>query len=213
MQSDEKGCFKVTIYKELLGEDFHKLHPKLQERYALPLGQPFYGKGKMMKIETGPAWLKPFLTYAVRRKFLFPESGEDIPFTIKNSSRILPDGQTEVYWQRSFFFEKVTRYFNAFMTIDAKRRLVKDYLGEPSLFYSDLMFQVTPEGRLWIRSGSQRFIAGWLEISLPPLLRGIVTVEEGYDEVCGSYTIKVDIHNKIIGRMMTYEGAFSTQSG
>jgi Domain of unknown function (DUF4166) len=203
----------VTIYKELLGEDFHKLHPKLQERYMLPLGQPFQGTGTMSKIETGPAWLKPFLTYAVRRKFLFPESGKDVPFTIKNSCRLLQSGETEVYWERSFLFKEETRQFNAFMTIDAERGVVKDYLGEPSLFYSDLNLSVNNDGGLHIQSGSQRFLAGSFEIPLPSLFRGEVAVEEGYDEVCGCYTIKVDIHNKLIGRMMTYEGTFTALSG
>ncbi|XXM72528.1 DUF4166 domain-containing protein [Lysinibacillus sphaericus] len=203
----------MTIYKELLGEDFHKLHPKLQERYRLPVGQSFQGIGTMSKIETGPAWLKPFFTYAVHRKFLFPESGKDVPFTIKNSCRTLQSGETEVYWERTFFFEEATRHFNAFMTIDSGRGIVKDYLGEPSLFYSDLTLSVSLEGGLLIRSGSQRFIAGRLEIPLPSLLRGVVDVEEGYDEGCGCYTIKVDIHNKLIGRMMTYEGTFFTEYG
>jgi hypothetical protein len=201
----------VTIYKDLLGKDFQKLHPKLQERYALPTGQPFHGTGTMSEIETGSSWLKPFLLVAARRKFLFPESGKDIPFIIKNSSRTLPNGETEIYWERSFCFEKVLRHFNAFMTIDAKRGLVKDYLGEPSLFYSDLNLAVTPDGRMSIRSGSQRVIIGNLEIPIPPLLRGVVTVEEGYDDVRGTFTIKVDIQNKIIGRVMTYEGEFNAQ--
>ncbi|OAT82447.1 hypothetical protein A6P54_07790 [Bacillus sp. MKU004] len=203
----------MTIYKELLGAEFKKLHPKLQERYMLSVGKPFQGTGTMSKIETGPAWLKPFLTYAVRRKFLFPESDNDVPFTIKNSCRLMESGETEVYWERSFFFEEVTRHFNAFMTIDAARGVVKDYLGEPSLFYSDLNLSVSHDGGLRIRSGSQRFIAGKFEIKLPSLFKGEVAVEEGYDEVSRCYTIKVDIHNKFIGRMMTYEGTFTAQSG
>jgi Domain of unknown function (DUF4166) len=203
----------VTIYKELLGTEFQKLQPKLQERYMLPVGQAFKGTGTMAKIEAGPAWLKPFLTYAVRRKFLFPESGHDVPFTIKNSCRHLKSGITEVYWERTFFFEEAARHFNAFMTIDAGRGVVKDYLGEPSLFYSDLKLSVSPQGGLRIRSGFQRLIAGKIEIPLPSLLRGEVAVEEGFDEVRGCYTIKVDIHNKLIGRMMTYEGTFTAQPG
>jgi hypothetical protein len=202
----------VTIYEELLGEDFQRLHPNLQARYALPIGKPFHGVGTMSKIETGATWLKPFLKLATRWQFLFPENGKDVPFTIKNTCRSLPTGEAEIYWERTFYFEEVTRYFNAFMTIETKRSVVKDYLGEPSLFYSDLKFTVTPEGRLHISSGSQRIIVGNLEIPIPRLLEGVVIVEEGYDDAREVFTIQVDIKNRIVGRVMAYEGEFKAQS-
>lgn len=202
----------MTIYQELLGEDFHRLHPKLQERYALPMGKPFYAVGEMKMIESGVVWLKPFLRLSTRWQFLFPESGKDVPFAIKNTCRSLPSGETEIYWERTFHFEKVTRNFNAFMTIDPMRRVVKDYLGEPSLFYSDLSMRVTPEGYMQIRSGSQRFLIGKREVPIPQVLEGMVTVEEGFDDTREVFTIKVDIRNRIVGRVMAYEGEFKAAS-
>lgn len=202
----------MTIYQTLLGDDFRRLHPKLQKRYMLPKGEPFYAAGTMLNIQTGASWLKPFLKLAARWQFLFPESGRNVPFTIKNTCRSLPSGEEEVYWERTFYFEKVTRHFNAFMTIDAENRVVKDYLGEPRLFYSDLHFAVTPEGRLVIRSGSQRLVMGKHEIPIPNVLRGMVEVEEGYDEAREVFTIRVHIRNRIVGRLMTYEGEFKEQS-
>lgn len=202
----------MPIYKELLGEDFQRLHPKLQARYTLPIGVPFHGVGTMSKIETGAAWITPFLKLAARRQFLFPESGKDVPFIINNTSRLLPTGEVEIYWERTFYFKGVTRNFNAFMTIDTKRSVVKDYLGEPSLFYSDLKLGVTPEGYMHIRSGSQRIIIGSLELPIPRLLEGVVAVEEGYDDSREVFTIQVDIHNQIAGRLMAYKGEFKDQS-
>ncbi|TYS67751.1 DUF4166 domain-containing protein [Sutcliffiella horikoshii] len=201
----------MTIYQELLGEDFQRLHPKLQDRYALPIGKPFYGVGTMVKVKTGSPWLKPFLILSARWQFLFPESGKDVPFTIKNTSRSLPSGKTEIYWERTFHFEKISRNFNAYMTIDPKRKVVKDYLGEPHLFYSDLKMSVTREGRMRIRSGSQRFLAGKREIPIPRLLEGVVTVEEGYHDAREVYTIQVEIRNRMVGRVMAYEGEFKAQ--
>lgn len=203
----------MTIYKKVLGADFQKLHPKLQARYALPLGEPFCAVGTMTSIQTGAAWLKPFLKWAARCHFLFPESGENVPFTLRNTCRLLPNGEEEIYWERTFYFNGVERRFNAFMTIDVKRKVVKDYLGEPSLFYSDLLFQATPDGRLRVRSGRQRIVIGRLEVPLPRLLEGDVTVEEGYDDVREAFTIRVDIRNRIVGRLMTYEGEFKERSG
>ncbi|WP_223701230.1 DUF4166 domain-containing protein [Sutcliffiella deserti] len=202
----------MSIYHTLLGDDFLKLHPKLQARYTLPLGEPFYAVGKMSKIETGAYWLKPLLKLATRWNFLFPESGKDVPFTIKNTCRSLSTGEEEIYWERTFYFKEVKRHFNASMTIDADRRVVRDYLGEPNLFYSDLMFKVTPDGSLHISSGYQRLVMGLMEIPIPQVLRGVVTVEEGYDDVREVFTIQVFIHNRIVGRIMAYEGEFEAQS-
>jgi hypothetical protein len=202
----------VTIYQDLLGEEFQRLHPKLQARYSLPMGKPFYAVGTMSKIETGATWLKPFLKLATRWQFLFPENGDNVPFTIKNTCRLLSTGEEEIYWERTFHFEEVTRHFNAFMTIDTKRKIVNDYLGEPSLFYSDLKMGVTPEGHMHIRSGLQRFVMGHLEIPILRLLEGVVTVEEGYDDAREVFTIQVDIRNRIVGRLMAYEGEFKAQS-
>ena len=98
------------------------------------------------------------------------------------------------------------------MTVDTKRGVVKDYLGEPSLFYSDLKFTVTPEGRINIRSGPQRIVIGNLEFPILRLLEGVVTVEEGYDDAREVFTIQVDIRNRIVGRLMAYEGEFKEQT-
>ncbi|MEG0258916.1 MAG: DUF4166 domain-containing protein [Lysinibacillus sp.] len=199
----------MTIYKSLLGDEFYKLHPKLQCRYLLPIGESFYAEGIMTKIETGAKWLSPFLRATTRLRFLFPESGENIPFTISNTCRPLADGQHEISWERTFFFGDKTRHFDARMTIDLEKQIVKDYLGKPSLFYSDLHFAVTKEGFLLIRSGLQRFVLRKSEFAIPRLLEGRVIVEEGYDDVRDVYTIHVSIHNPLFGRLMMYAGEFT----
>ena len=199
----------MTIYSTLLGEKFQELHPKLQHRYALPLDRAFYAKGVMNEIQNGSMLLSPFYWFASKLNFLFPESGENIPFTIVNRCRINQDNEAEVSWERTFFFPKAVRKFNAKMTIDREKHLVKDYLGDAALFYSDLLFNVTQEGFLIITSGTQKVVVGKKEIPVPNLFRGRVTVLEGYDEVKGVYTIHVSIYNSLIGRIMMYAGEFT----
>ena len=200
----------MTIYQRLLGEQFQTLHPKLQERYALALGENFYGKGTMHSIIGGNKLLKPFYHVASYFNFLFPEEGEDIPFTIRNTPYLKSNGEIAVYWERTFFFENRKRKFNATMTINPTKKIVHDYLGSPSLFYSELFFHVTKEGRLIIRSGKQSFVIGSKQFPIPKLLEGRVIVEEGYDEVKEVYTINVYIHNPLFGRLMMYAGEFTT---
>lgn len=197
------------IYETLLADKFKQLHPKLQERYELPINEEFFASGTMQVIKSGPKLLRPMYALFTNNHFLFPESGEDVPFTISNKSYINDKGLAEVYWERTFYFPGATRKFNATMTIDLERKVVKDYLGDPAIFYSDLQFDVTQDGSLLIRSSEQRVIIGRHEIGLPRVLKGRVTVTEGYDDVRNQYTIHVSIFNDLIGRMMMYAGYFT----
>ena len=197
------------IYETLLAEDFKRLHPKLQQRYRLPFNEEFFAVGTMQVITSGPKLLRPMYKLFTKNNFLFPESGKHIPFSISNKSYINTDGNGEVYWERTFYFPNATRKFNATMTVDLERKVVKDYLGNPALFYSDLQFDVTQDGFLLIRSSEQRVVIGAKEFDLPRALTGRVTVTEGYDDVRNQFTIHVSIHNNLIGRMMMYAGTFT----
>ena len=197
------------IYETLLAEDFARLHPKLQERYLLPLEKPFVANGTMQVIHSGPQILRPIYQLFTTNRFLFPESGKMIPFMISNTCQMNNQNEAEVYWERTFFFPNVTRQFNANMTVDLQRQIVKDYLGDPALFYSDLKFNVTNDGFLMIRSEQQRVILGNMEITLPKKLTGRVVVTEGYDDTLNVYTIHVSIYNDLFGRMMMYAGQFT----
>lgn len=199
----------MTIYQTLLGEDFHRLHPMLKHRYALSEGNTFYATGVMRQIITGEKLFTPFYIFASKFNFLFPESGQDIPFTIRNTTIKNPNGDYAVLWERTFYFGQKIRKFDAMMTIDLEKGIVQDYLGSPPLFYSDLDFHVTKEGKLFIRSGVQRFVLGRTEIPMPKSLEGRVIVEEGYNEEKDVFTIHVSIHNPILGRLMMYAGEFT----
>ncbi|WYP26935.1 DUF4166 domain-containing protein [Alkalihalobacillus sp. FSL W8-0930] len=198
----------MSIYQRFLDDSFEKLHPKLQERYSFQRDGMFQGKGTMTDIQGGRRWMYPFLLLLTKWKFLFPESGKQIPFEIKNVAYRRPDGMEEVKWERMFHFQNVTRHFHAFMTIDPTRKIARDYLGEPSLFYSDLLFTVTPEGNLSIVSGSQKLVLGKVEIPIPSILKGNVEVLEGFDDQMQAFTIEVKISNALLGNVMSYKGSF-----
>ncbi|SES18517.1 DUF4166 domain-containing protein [Psychrobacillus sp. OK032] len=198
----------MSIYKKILGEQFENLQPMLQKRYALPEGNSFKASGMMKKISGGPKWLYPLFLLGTRWKFLFPEQGENIPFKIINTTRCGPNGEKQVNWERTFQFPTKKRYFNALMSLDTNKKIVKDYLGEPSLFYSELIFSVSEEGHMRIDSGKQRFVLGSIEIPLPKIFQGIVRVDEYYIEESEVFFIHVFITNPIIGTLFEYEGEF-----
>ncbi len=199
----------MSIYKQVMGNDFNRLHPMLQQRYNLPVGAIFKASGVMKEIHGGPQWLYPLFRIGIRWKLLFPEHGKDIPFTIKNHAFVSDTGESQVHWERIFQFTKKRRFFNALMSLDAKRSVIQDYLGEPYLLYSDLALHVTNDGSLTIESLGQRLVLGKLEIPLPRLFQGLATVVERYDDERALYHIYVTVRNPLIGTVFSYEGTFS----
>ncbi|AXH99124.1 DUF4166 domain-containing protein [Sporosarcina sp. PTS2304] len=198
----------MSIYKKALAEDFYRLHPMLQKRYAFE-ESVFRASGVMNRITGGPRWLSPLFRLGAKVKFVFPESGTAIPFTIVNTASVTSTGQEEVHWERKFMFPATTRYFNALMSLDESRLVVKDYLGEPSFFYSDLRFTVSEDGALTIDSLRQRLVLGKVEIPLPKMLQGLATVVESYDEWRSVFRIQVEVKNSLLGTLFSYEGEFT----
>lgn len=49
----ERDKYMVNIYERLLGDSYKRLHPKLQERYAITKGNSFIGEGEMDEIYGG----------------------------------------------------------------------------------------------------------------------------------------------------------------
>lgn len=199
----------MSIYKQVMGSDFKRLHPMLQQRYDLQEGTVLRASGIMKEIHGGPKWLYPLFWIGIRWKLLFPEHGKNIPFTIQNRAFVGDYGVSQVYWERIFHFGKKKRYFNALMSLDAKRKIIQDYLGEPHLVYSDLAFHVDDDGFLTIESLGQRIVLGKIEIPLPRLFQGLATVREKYDEEQRLFHIDVTVRNPLIGKVFAYEGTFA----
>ena len=199
----------MAIFRKVMGDDFERLHPMLQKRYDLPAGATFRASGVMKEIGGGPKSFYPIFRAGVRWKLLFPEQGKDIPFTITNSAFVGDNGESQVHWERIFHFDKKRRYFNALMSFDEKRLVIKDYLGEPHLLYSDLDFHVTTNGNLTIKSLGQRLVLGKIEIPLPRIFQGLATVTERFDDELGLFQIHVTVRNPLIGIVFSYEGMFS----
>lgn len=180
----------------------------LQKRYDIADGGFFRASGIMKEIKGGPKWLYPLFKLGVKSKLLFPERGKDIPFSITNTASFGTDGESQIHWERVFHFGATKRYFNALMSLDEARLVIKDYLGEPPLVFSDLAFEVSDEGAITIHSLNQRLVLGKIEVPLPKLLHGLATVTERYDETNDVFRIRVNVRNPLIGHVFSYEGEF-----
>lgn len=188
------------IYQFLLDEQFEQLHPKLQHRYTMP----FYAKGIMHEIQTGSALLQPVYQFGKHMNFLFPESGKNIPFTLKNTW----DGESIVRFERTFYFPNATRTFNTAMHVNLANRTARDYLGDPAVVSADLEFSITKDGSLITKSGAQKLVAGPAEIPLFSFLEGRGSAVESYDEQKQLYTIEIATYNALVGKIVSYIGEF-----
>lgn len=196
------------IYEVLLREKFQQLHPKLQHRYALPLAQPFYAQGVMHTIENGSALFQPVFQLGKHIQFLFPETGENIPFTLKNTYTKNELGEHIVTFERLFYFPEVTRAFHTTMRVDLQQLTARDYLGSPPLVSAELVFEVTQDGALITKSGAQKLVVFGKEFPLPSLLGGSGNALEGYDTRKNVFTIEVTNYNAALGKIVNYLGEF-----
>lgn len=100
-----------SIYQRALGSDFEKLHPRIQQRFGFhsESGIASIGAGTMDTIWRGPFYAVPFLHLGARRRIMFPDYGQNVPFTIENYAYRDRHGRETVTWLRTFETETACR--------------------------------------------------------------------------------------------------------
>lgn len=199
----------ASIYQRVLGSDFEKLHPKIQERFGFSSEDRIasIGTGIMDELWRGRFYTVPFLYVGTWRRIMFPEYGNHIPFTIENYAYQDRFGRETVTWVRTFEGRKQRR-FDAYMIYSEQRNRIVDYLGSHQHLAVDLDLSVDERGGMRIRSGAQRFYEGPLGFSFPLFFSGIADVCEWYDDDAEKYRIQVEVTNRTWGRLFGYRGAF-----
>jgi len=202
-----------SIYREILGDDFERLHPKIQERFGFSSedGKAAIGRGIMESLWHGPFYTLPFLCVGAWRQIMFPEQGKNVPFTIENYAFKDPFGRETVTWIRTFQARRKRR-FDAYMINSRIRDKIVDYLGTHEHLAVDLDLSVDEAtGGLRLRSGEQRFYEKRLGFRFPMLFSGYADVCEWYDDATGKYQIEVTVSNRVWGRLFGYRGSFDVE--
>ena len=202
----------TSIYQRVLGSDFGRLHPQIQRRFGISSGDGLasIGRGVMDEVWKGRFYTIPFLYVGAWRRILFPETGQDIPFTIENYAFLDDYGRETVSWIRTFESRR-TRRFDAYMIYSEKRGRIVDYLGSHEHLAVDIDLSVDAEGGLSLVSGAQRFYEGPIGFSFPLLFSGVAHVREWFDEKIGRFRISVDVSNRTWGRLFGYRGSFDVE--
>jgi len=202
-----------SIYQQVLGSDFDKLHPQIQKRFGFNSNDNIasVGKGIMQSVWYGKPYTLPFLYIGTWRNIMFPQKGKDVPFTIENYAYKDKFGRETVTWVRKYRFPKRVRRFDATMIYSEKRKRIVDYLGTHQHLAVDIEMTVAENGGIKLRSGEQRFYEGFLDFKFPMLFSGVANVCEWYDDKEQKFKISVVVSNKIWGKLFGYEGTFETE--
>src|SRR5829696_7240973 len=103
----------TSIYRQALGEEFGRLHPRIQERFGVSSADELaqIGRGTMDEVWFGRPYTLPFLALGAWRRIMFPSRGHSVPFTIENYAYLDSLGRETVTWIRTFAFPQVERRF------------------------------------------------------------------------------------------------------
>ncbi|MCA8986469.1 MAG: DUF4166 domain-containing protein [Planctomycetaceae bacterium] len=147
----------LPIVQRALGQDFYQLHPKIQEQYGISSesDSAFIGTGVMEDVWHGKWYVVPFLVLGSLRRILFPETGRNIPFEIRNYAYLDRFGRETVTWKRLFFFPARKREFDEFFVFSESRRTPILYAGTHQHLSVDLHFSVDIERIYLSSSGTQ----------------------------------------------------------
>lgn len=202
----------TSIYQRVLGSEFFRLHPQIQRRFSLTSesGTAAIGTGTMDRIWHGAPYTLPFLYIGTWRSIMFPEHGQNVPFTIQNYAYRDPLGRETVTWVRTFATRR-RRRFDAYMIYSEDRGCIVDYLGTHQHLAIDLEVSVADNGGLRIRSGAQRFYEGPVAFKFPLFFSGIAEVCEWYDDIAGCFRIDVSASNPRWGKLFGYTGRFEVE--
>lgn len=202
-----------SIYRQALGADFDRLHPRVQWRFGFSSIDETcqIGTGVMAEVWRGPWWTLPFLLLGSTRRVLLPSRGESVPFTIANYAYVDRVGRETVTWSRRFHFRRRIRAFDATMIFSKRRDTIVDYLGTHQHLAVDLHCWVDDEGAMCIRTGEQRFYEGRVAFRFPLIISGIADVREWWDEAAECFRIEVHVANQLLGPLFGYRGSFTVE--
>jgi hypothetical protein len=202
-----------SIYQRALGDEFERLHPKVQQRFGFSSqdGIASIGSGVMDTVWRGAFFTVPFLMVGTWRNIMFPASGNNVPFRLENYAYQDSFGRETVTWIRKFQFPDKLRRFDATMIYSQQREQIVDYLGTHQHLAVDIHPSAAENGGLSLRSGTQRFYEGRIGFRFPMIFSGFAEVCEWFDHEIQQFRIEVVVRNNVWGRLFGYAGRFEVE--
>jgi hypothetical protein len=134
------------------------------------------GRWVFSEVRRGAWWTVPFLRLGAYRNILFPDQGENVPFTIENYPYVDGFGRPSVTFVRTLELPRSKqRRFDATMVYSPDTGGIIDYLGTHQHLATDLVLEVLPDGSLHLQSTGQRFYEGFIGFTFPAAFTGTGT--------------------------------------
>jgi Domain of unknown function (DUF4166) len=199
----------VPLFRRVLGADFDRLHPRLRQQYGFTSadGTCFAGEGVMDEVWRGPFFYVPFLMVGATRRAMFPETGRDVPFTIRNYAYTDGLGRETLTWTREFRMPRARR-FDETMVYAPERGCIVVYVGTHQHLAVELFIEAGKDGELLFRTGAQRMYEGRVAFKFPLLLSGSALVTERVNDAEERFEVDVAIRNRMLGGIFGYRGWF-----
>lgn len=197
------------ILRRTLGDAFDRIHPRIRAQYSLTSrdNAAWIGRGIMEEMRPGRFYTRPFLRIGALRRVMFPETGQNVPFTIANYAYVDSFGRETLTWTRRFEMP-AERRFDETLIYSEKRGSLLVYAGTHQHLAVELAVTVDPDGSLCFRTAAQRIYEGRVAFRMPLLFSGVADVRESYNEARSRFEIDVKIENRVFGPIFGYRGWF-----
>ena len=198
----------ASIYRQVLGTDFDRLQPELQEYFDPGQGRRGLGRGVFSRAGCPRPWLRPLLPLIPVSNAFFPDYGTGVPFTIRNYPHLDPWGRPALTAVREFGFEGRQRIFED-TTVLTSPGVLTDYLGRSRNLATDLVLTVSEDGHLHMSSPHSRLFLGPLRLPAPAFAGADALVEQWWDSGAGTFRISTRVVQQQVGTVFVYDGAFT----
>lgn len=197
------------VYEHALGSEAEDLHPKVRQRYSIGPEDGFatVGRGEM-DIRRGVQFL-PVLYAMPTRNLLFPESGDDVPFSVTTVAYRDEAGHEVMTTRREFEFESTRRRFDSLTVWDEDAGRLLDFLGLGGHIVSELHPRVE-DGALVVEGGRQWLRVRGRYLPMPGPLAATVEVRDRYDETEECYHVDAVVET-LAGQVLSYRGSFTQE--
>lgn len=211
-----------SIYREVLGSEFDRLQPELQEYFGLAEEEGFYGVGtgtfdvagcpsRFFRTAGAAAAAVRLPVPALLRSY-----ERNVPFTIRNFPHTDPFGRRSLTAVRHMQFQggAVELEDSTILNPAAPAGPLLDYVGPRRNALTDLELSVSPEGYLRGRSCRARLFVKLpllpdpLRLVLPESLAADAYAVQWWDAGRRQFRIQNKIIQRQLGTLLVYEGRF-----
>ncbi len=201
---EEDADRKESSIKKLLGNNWAKLHPNVQRRFATDptIREHVFYRGRMETVECSFAGkLFAHLTRLIANP-LTPYEGENVSMDVLLYRKT---GLAGVYWQRTYYYEGRAPY----IVTSVKRTNSEGRMTECVGAGFGMILEVTAENEdLHFRSTSYFWQLGKLHIPLPHILTPGETHVIHKDLQGGNFRFTISMTHKYLGRTFYQTGIF-----